>query len=31
MRIVGVGAKDNWDSLFTRFRAVRDGIESQQR
>jgi len=31
MRIVGVGPKNNWDSLFTRFRAVRDGIESQQR
>jgi hypothetical protein len=27
LRIVGVGRKDDWDALFTRFRAVRDGIE----
>jgi hypothetical protein len=27
MRIVGIGSKDVWDPLFTRFRAVRDGIE----
>jgi hypothetical protein len=27
LRIVGVGRQDNWDALFTRFRAVRDGIE----
>ena len=27
LRIVGVGRKDDWDGLFTRFRAVRDGIE----
>jgi hypothetical protein len=27
LRIVGIGPKDNWDALFTRFRAVRDGIE----
>ncbi len=27
LRIVGVGAKDDWDALFTRFRAVRDGID----
>ena len=26
-RIIGVSAKDNWDALFTRFRAVRDGVE----
>ena len=26
LRIVGVGRKDDWDALFTRFRAVRDGI-----
>ena len=29
LRIIGVGAKDDWDALFTRFRAVRDGIESR--
>jgi hypothetical protein len=27
LRIVGVGRKEDWDSLFTRFRAVRDGVE----
>ena len=27
LRIVGVGGKDNWDALFTRLRALRDGIE----
>jgi hypothetical protein len=27
LRIVGVGRKDDWDGLFTRFRAVRDGID----
>ena len=27
LRVVGVGRKDGWDALFTRFRAVRDGIE----
>ena len=27
LRIIGVGRKDDWDALFTRFRAVRDGIE----
>jgi hypothetical protein len=27
LRIVGVGRKDDWNALFTRFRAVRDGIE----
>jgi hypothetical protein len=27
LRIVGVGRSDAWDALFTRFRAVRDGIE----
>ena len=27
LRIVGVVHKDNWDSLFTRFRAVRDGVD----
>lgn len=26
-RVIGVAAKDNWDALFTRFRAVRDGVE----
>lgn len=26
LRIMGVGRKDAWDTLFTRFRAVRDGI-----
>ena len=29
LRIIGVGAKDDWDALFTRFRAVRDGIEAR--
>jgi BMFP domain-containing protein YqiC len=27
LRVVGVSRKDDWDALFTRFRAVRDGIE----
>lgn len=27
LRIIGVGAKDDWERLFTRFRAVRDGVE----
>lgn len=27
LRVVGVGRKDDWDTLFTRFRGVRDGIE----
>ncbi len=27
LRIIGVGPKNGWDALFTRFRAVRDGIE----
>lgn len=31
LRIVGVGAKDSWDTLFNRFRAVRDSIEPRQR
>ena len=27
LRVIGVTRPDNWDTLFTRFRAVRDGIE----
>lgn len=27
LRVVGVVRQDDWDALFTRFRAVRDGIE----
>jgi len=27
LRIIGVGAKNDWDRLFSRFRAVRDGVE----
>ena len=27
LRIMGVGRKEEWDALFTRFRAVRDGVE----
>jgi len=27
LRIIGVGPKESWDPLFTRFRAVRDGVE----
>jgi len=27
VRIIGVSGKDAWDAMFTRFRAVRDGIE----
>ena len=29
MRIVGVAPKDDWDKLFTRFRAVRDGVDQR--
>lgn len=29
MRIIGVGRTDAWDSLFPRFRAVRDGIDAK--
>jgi hypothetical protein len=29
LRIVGVGRTADWDALFTRFRAVRDGIEAR--
>lgn len=29
LRIIGVGRTDAWDTLFTRFRAVRDGIEAK--
>jgi hypothetical protein len=29
LRVVGVGSKDAWDQLFTRFRAVRDGVEAR--
>lgn len=29
LRIIGVGPKDDWDALFPRFRAVRDGIEAK--
>ena len=29
MRIVGVAPKDDWDNLFTRFRAVRDGVDQR--
>jgi hypothetical protein len=27
LRIVGVGRAEGWDELFTRFRAVRDGVD----
>lgn len=27
LRVIGVGPKDDWDRLFPRFRAVRDGID----
>lgn len=27
LRIIGVSSRDSWDTLFTRFRAVRDGVE----
>jgi len=27
LRVVGIGRKDDWDALFTRFRALRDGID----
>jgi hypothetical protein len=26
LRIIGVSKRDDWNALFTRFRAVRDGI-----
>jgi hypothetical protein len=29
MRIVGVAPKDEWDNLFARFRAVRDGVDER--
>jgi hypothetical protein len=29
LRIIGVGASEDWDRLFGRFRAVRDGIEAR--
>jgi hypothetical protein len=29
LRVIGVTRPDNWDALFTRFRAVRDGIETR--
>lgn len=29
LRIIGVTGKDSWDTLFTRFRAVRDGIDAR--
>lgn len=29
LRVIGVGRKEDWDALFTRFRAVRDGIETR--
>ncbi len=29
MRIIGVGRTDAWNDLFTRFRAVRDGIDTK--
>lgn len=27
LRIIGVTGKDNWDAMFPRFRAIRDGVE----
>jgi hypothetical protein len=27
LRVIGVGRKADWDTLFTRFRAVRDGVD----
>jgi hypothetical protein len=27
MRIIGVARTDQWDTLFPRFRAVRDGVD----
>ena len=27
LRVIGIGPKADWDALFTRFRAVRDGID----
>ena len=29
LRVVGVSGKDQWDALFPRFRAVRDGVEAK--
>ncbi len=29
LRVIGVGAKEDWDRLFPRFRAVRDGVEAR--
>ncbi len=29
LRIIGVGKKEDWDKLFPRFRAVRDGVEAK--
>jgi hypothetical protein len=29
LHIIGVAHKDEWDKLFTRFRAVRDGVDSR--
>ncbi len=29
MRVLGVAPKDDWDKLFNRFRAVRDGVASR--
>jgi hypothetical protein len=29
LRVIGVAPKNDWDALFTRFRAVRDGIEAR--
>jgi hypothetical protein len=27
LRVIGIGRKDDWDALFTRFRALRDGVD----
>ena len=27
LRVIGVAPKDSWDAMFTRFRAIRDGVE----
>jgi hypothetical protein len=29
MRIVAVSPKEEWDAMFPRFRALRDGIENK--
>ncbi len=29
LRIIGVAPKEQWDTLFPRFRAVRDAIEAK--